>query len=532
MVTSASGNLNRYEMETLYEIARTLNSTLDLDEVLLLAMDRVIAVERADRGFLVLVNPETQQLEFRIARDARQQTIAKKAFKISMSTINEVVKTRQAITDAALFDPTVSMQNYGIYALMCAPLVVRDKCIGAVYVDLLSPMASFHPKQLDLLIAFCHQAAIAIDNARLFAQVNEDKQYMDNIFTSIASGVITINAAGIITTFNAAAGHILQLNPLSAIAQHYQNVLSQRPEVGLVELLRRAQQQSESARTPVGIAGAGLSPAPAIPTTHSVNCKIAGRDGPIYLNIAVSALRDPQGSYMGMALVIDDYTKQKRKEDEAQQIRHLFKRFVHPSVVEQLIQHPGAVKLGGELKEVSVIFADIRGYTRLCEHLPPEQAMHLLNTYMSIMVEQVLEEEGTITGFVGDQVMAIFNAPLPQRGHALHAIRALWKMRQAVLSYQKANPQGIPVSFGFGVNTGLAVVGNLGAEGRIQTYTAIGDTVNVASRLQANATENAILLSDQVYLQVYRYVQVSEPFPLDVKNRTTLPNVRRLLGLN
>jgi adenylate cyclase len=513
--SSASGNLNRYEMETLYEIARTLNSTLDLDEVLLLVMDRVIAVERADRGFLVLVNPQTQQLEFKIARDARQQTIAKKAFKISMSTINQVVNTRQAITDATLFDPTVSMQNYGIYALMCAPLVVREKCIGAVYVDLLSPLASFHPKQLDLLIAFCHQAAIAIDNARLFAQVNEDKQYMDNIFTSIASGVITINSAGVITTFNAAAGSILQLNPLRAIAQHYQNILSLRPEVGLVELLRRAQ-QSEPAR----------------PLSHSVTCKIPGRDGLIYLNIAVSALRDPQGGYMGMALVIDDYTRQKRKEDEARQIRHLFKRFVHPSVVEQLIQHPGAVNLGGELKEVSVIFADIRGYTRLCEHLPPEQAMHLLNTYMSIMVEQVLEEEGTITGFGGDQVMAIFNAPLPQRGHALHGIRALWKMRQAVMSYQKANPQGIPVSFGFGINTGVAVVGNLGAEGRIQTYTAIGDTVNVASRLQSNATENAIFLSDQVYLQVYRYVQVSDPFPLDVKNRTTLPNVRRLLGLN
>ncbi len=516
MATSTSGNLNRYELETLYEIARTLNSTLDLDEVLLLVMDRVIKVMRADRGFLVLVNPETKQLEFKIARDSRNQTIAKKAFKISMSTINRVVKTRQAITDATLFDPTVSMQNYGIYALMCTPLIVREKCIGAVYVDLLSPNASFHPKQLDLLIAFCHQAAIAIDNARLFAQVNEDKQYMDNIFTSIASGVITINAAGIITTFNAAAGTILQLNPLRAIEQHYQKVFCQRPEVGLTELLRNAQQQSGPARS----------------VSHAVTCKIPGREGLIYLNIAISALRDPQGAYMGMALVMDDYTKHKRKEDEAREIRHLFKRFVHPSVVEQLIQNPGAVKLGGELKEVTVIFADIRGYTRLCEHLPPEEAMHLLNTYMSVMVEKIWEEEGTITGFKGDEVMAIFNAPLDQRGHALHAIRAIWKMRQEVLSYQQAHPQGIPISFGFGINTGVAVVGNLGAEERIQNYTAIGDTVNVASRLQANATENAILLSDQVYLQVYRYVKVSDPFPLEVKNRTTLLNVRRLLGLN
>jgi len=515
MVTSSSGNLNRYELETLYEIARTLNSTLDLDKVLLLVMDRVIKVMRADRGFLMLVNPETNQLEFKIARNAHAQTIAKNAFKISMSSIHQVVKTRQAVTDADLFDPTVSMQGYGIYALMCAPLVVREKCIGAVYVDLLSPDSSFHPRQLDLLIAFCHQAAIAIDNARLFELVNESKQYMDNIFASIASGVITINAAGIITTFNVAAATILQVNPSLSVGQHYQQFFSQRSEVELLGPLHHARQRNETTQ----------------PVTHRIACKIPGRDGLTYLNITISALRDPQGTYIGTALVIDDYTEQKRKEDEAQEVRHLFKRFVHPSVVEQLMQNPKAVKLGGELKEVTVVFADIRGYTRLCEHLPPEQAMHLINIYMGMMVEKIWEEEGTITGFKGDEVMAIFNAPLPQRGHALHAIRAVWQMRQAVLSYQRTHPQGIPIAFGFGVNTGVAVVGNIGSEERIQNYTAICDTVNIAVRLQAGATENVILLSEQTYLHVYRYIQASEPFSLEVKNRTALSNVRRLQGL-
>jgi class 3 adenylate cyclase/PAS domain-containing protein len=515
MVTSSSGHLNRYELETLYEIARTLNSTLDLDEVLLLVMDRVIKVVRADRGFLMLVNPETNKPEFKIARNAHAQTIAKNAFKISMSSIQQVVKTRLAVTDTDLFDPTVSMQGYGIYALMCAPLIVREKCIGAVYIDLLSPNASFQPKQLDLLIAFCHQAAIAIDNARLFELVNEGKQYMDNIFASIANGVITINAAGIITTFNVAAATILKMNPLQAVGQHYQHCFSLRPEVELIELLHNAQQRNEA--TP--------------PASHKIACTIPGRNGQVYLNITISALRDPQGAYIGTALVIDDYTAQKRKEDEAQEVRHLFKRFVHPSVVEQLMQHPKAVKLGGELKEVTVVFADIRGYTRLCERLMPEQAMHLINIYMGMMVEIIWEEEGTITGFKGDEVMAIFNAPLPQRGHALHAIRAVWKMRQEVLSYQRAYPQGIPIAFGFGVNTGVAVVGNIGSEERIQNYTAIGDTVNIAARLQAGAAENSILLSEQTYLQVYRHIQASEPFPLEVKNRTTLPNVRRLQGL-
>ena len=104
--------------------------------------------------------------------------------------------------------------------------------------------------------------------------------------------------------------------------------------------------------------------------------------------------------------------------------------------------------------------------------------------------------------------MAMFNAPLPQKAHALKAVRATWNMRQAILDYQRSRPQETPLSFGFGVNTGLAVVGNLGSEERIQNYTAIGDAVNVANRLQSNAADNNILLNDSTYLQVYRHVDV------------------------
>ena len=192
---------------------------------------------------------------------------------------------------------------------------------------------------------------------------------------------------------------------------------------------------------------------------------------------------------IGLALVVDDRTELKRKETEAKEIRRLFTRYVHPRVVEQLIKNPQALKLGGETKEITVVFADIRGYTRLSENVTPEEAMNLLNAYLKLMVEKIWEEEGTITAFLGDALMAMFNAPLPQKAHALKAVRATWHMRQAILDYQRSRPQETPLSFGFGVNTGLAVVGNLGSEERIENYTAIGDAVNVANRLQSNAAE-------------------------------------------
>jgi class 3 adenylate cyclase len=232
-----------------------------------------------------------------------------------------------------------------------------------------------------------------------------------------------------------------------------------------------------------------------------------------------------------MALVITDQTELKRSKARAKEIRKIFEKYVHPKVVEELIENPQALKLGGETKEISVVFADIRGFTRLSERMSPEEVMNLLNRYHTIMCDAIWEEEGTLTSFQGDALMAIFNAPLLQKRHALHAVRAAWKMRIAVMEYQRSLPQEAHISFGIGVNTGLATVGNVGAPQRLQNYTAIGDVVNVASRLQSNAIDNNILLNDTTYAQVYRYVQVSPPFALPVKNKSLPLAARQLQGL-
>ena len=516
----------RNELETLYSIARVLNSTREFDEVLRLVMDQVISVVNAERGFLMLVNPATQVLEFIIARDKRMHTIDEKAFKISRSTVNRVVRTREPLlTDDAQIDAALKAQEsimaYGIRSIICAPLVVRDNCIGAVYVDSRINANLFGPRHLELLLAFCHQAAIAIDNARLFAdltktirKVNEDKQYMDNIFASIANGVITTDSSGIITTFNDAAARILRINPKSAVGRHYQEVFIDRPQVGLAELLQNARIYHEHGTM----------------VTNTVECVIPGA-GEMSLNLYVSALRDTQNALIGTALVIDDRTEIRRSEAQAKEIRRIFERYVHPKVVQQLIKDPLALNLGGETKEISVVFADIRGYTRLSERLAPEKMMNLLNSYLEIMVKEIWDEEGTLTAFIGDALMAIFNAPLPQEDHALRAVRAAWKMRVAVQKYQQDQPQEIPIAFGFGVNTGLGVVGNLGSQGRLQNYTAIGDAVNVAARLQQNTLDNNILLNHSTFLQVRQYVLASKLPPMHVKNKTASLDVWSLLGL-
>lgn len=519
----------REELETLYEIARVLNSTREFDEVLRLVMDRVIEFVNAERGFLILVNPETRVPEFTIARDKQAHTIPESAAtaQISWGTIRRVITTRVAeLADDAQVDNALKEQEsilaFGIRSIMCAPLIVRNNCIGAVYVDSRIEARLFGPKHRDLLLAFCNQAATAIDNARLFAdlnkairQVQEDKQYMENIFGSIANGVITTDAAGIITTFNAAAYNILSISPEKAMGRHYREVFRLLPpQIGLIQALDHAPAQQEFGTL----------------FNRAIDCEIPPR-GMVNLTLHATALRDNNNAPIGMALVVDDRTEIKRSEAQAREIRRIFERYVHPNVVQQLIQDPMALNLGGETKEISVIFADIRGYTSLSERLAPEEVMNLINRYLNIMCEAIWEEEGTLTAFQGDALMAIFNAPLPQKLHAVHAVRAAWKMRMAVLQYQHAHPQDMPISFGFGVNTGLATVGNLGSSNRLQNYTAIGDVVNVASRLQNNVSDNNILVNDTTYMQVYRYVQTGQPFQISVKNKSAPLTVRYLLGI-
>ncbi|HEY3993676.1 MAG TPA: GAF domain-containing protein, partial [Ktedonobacteraceae bacterium] len=418
----------RNELETLYEIARMLNSTLEFDEVLRLVMDQVIEVVNAERGFLVLLDPATGDLRFEIARDKKARSIDSSAFnfQISRSTVERVVRTRQLIMtshDAQVeLSDAESVLMHGIRSIMCAPLIVRDTCIGAVYVDSRIVAGLFLPKQGDLLMAFCRQAAIAIDNARLFADLNlalhkveEDKQYMDNIFASIANGVITTDSAGTITKFNEAAGFILNINPLAVVGRSYQEIFNTRPQVGLSDLLQSAFRQHEHGTI----------------VPHFVDCEIPGR-GPVNLSLHASSLRDVQGNYIGMALVVDDQTDLRAARAKAEEIRRIFGRFVNPNVVKRLIEDPRALHLGGEVKEITVISADVRGFTSLSERLPSAEVMNLLNTYLDIMVKEIWEENGTITGFWGDELLAVFNAPLDQEDHTLRAVRAAWRMRMAV----------------------------------------------------------------------------------------------------
>jgi class 3 adenylate cyclase len=227
---------------------------------------------------------------------------------------------------------------------------------------------------------------------------------------------------------------------------------------------------------------------------------------------------------MTVALVIDDLTEKKRLEAQ----RSMFKRMVSPAVIDYL--DPEKMQLGGTQAMITTLFADIRGFTKFSERRSPEELVNILNRYLSDTVQVVLDQEGTIDKFMGDAIMAWFNHPIPQSDHALRAVRAAIHMRQAIHNLHNQLDPEFHLSFGVGIHFGEAVMGLIGTETRMD-YTAIGDSVNTAKRIQENTAANQILISASAYEHVRDHIQVKDSDPIYAKGKEKPVQVFEVMDL-
>jgi adenylate cyclase len=184
-------------------------------------------------------------------------------------------------------------------------------------------------------------------------------------------------------------------------------------------------------------------------------------------------------------------------------VKDLFGRYVSPQVADQILDlaDDGRLKLGGEQREATVLFADIRGFTGLSEKMAPVDIVNMLNTYLSIVIEKILKNGGMINKFAGDSIMAVWNTPQAQEGHAVLAARAALETQEAITVLQAADASLPKVQFGIGINTGQVVAGNVGSSGRTE-YTVIGDAVNLASRICGATPGAEVWIGPETYRQL------------------------------
>jgi len=174
-----------------------------------------------------------------------------------------------------------------------------------------------------------------------------------------------------------------------------------------------------------------------------------------------------------------------REQQQTALLKQTFGRYVSPQILDHILAHPEKVRLGGERRDLTILFSDIRGFTSISEAAEPEEVVEMLNEYLTRMVEILLKHGGTLDKFIGDAVMGFWNAPANDPDHARHAVACAVEMIEetARLRERWEREGKAAIRIGIGVNTGEAVAGNIGAE-QVFGYTVIGDAVNLASRLE------------------------------------------------
>ncbi len=249
------------------------------------------------------------------------------------------------------------------------------------------------------------------------------------------------------------------------------------------------------------------------------------RDGTLFVaEQTITPMTDDDGEIKHFVSVLKDMTERRELANQ----RHLFERMVSPGVIEQL--DPDSLRLGGTTATITTLFADIRDFTTFSENQTPEQLVSTLNRYLGAMAEAVLDQQGTIDKFLGDAIMAWFNAPIPQADHTLRAVKAALAIRAAMEALYQDLPKESHLAVGVGIHSGDAVLGMIGTDRRME-YTAISDSVNIAKRLQENAAPNQIIISRDTYEAVSDAVAVNALEPIRVKGKRDPLEVFEVIGL-
>ena len=476
------------ELKQLRELVTTasiVNSSLDTSEVLNEVMDTVVRITGAERGYIALVNPQSGAMEYPVRRGIDREQLEGDLV-VSTSIVNEVLVTGEGvITENASkdnrFQGHQSVIGFQLRSILAVPLKVQETVIGVVYCDNRIIDGLFKASDLNLIRAFASQAAVAIENARLYealqaqvAEMTASRDLLTSIFSSIGSGVITINREDTVTDCNPAAEAVIGRNRDAIIGYHIAENMMGVGEEFYAGLVRVREQGT--------------------PEHMEVEPTLNGSKH--HWNITMSPLRDSEGISQGVAIVLDDQTEAHRRQEQLGIVSNYMKLKL------ENIQDAAALDVGGQEREISMLHSDVRGFTTFSEQLEPERLMEIINAYISLSSDAINLYEGVVDKYMGDAVTGLFNTPFnPQDDHALRAVRAAMSMKYDLLALHEVLPEEQRLFYGIGVHTGMCVLGNIGGAER-KEYGALGDAPDLAKLLQENAERGEVLISQATYDRV------------------------------
>ena len=535
--------------EALLEATRSLSSSsLNLEETLKKVMNEAKKLMNADRSTLWLLDENQEKLWAKIPLS--DGSFKELRIPVGQGYVGKVAQSGQPLNisfdlynhpDSETAKETDKETSYRTCSLLCMPIFNTDgELIGvtqlvnkkksgefARYNPANWPdapecwRASFNHSDQDFMQAFNIQAGVALQNAKLFetvkqqyAQIQQQEQMQRDILRSLTNGVLSTNAAGEIIAVNPSAERLLGISE--------QDSLEGRSILEVIKL----KEGDFSAYLKGALAARNQKARQQYYPDQTLLSETGEDSNTVHLSINSIADTSDASNVYGALVVMDDISDEKR-------LKNTMYRYMTQELAEQLLAS-GDAKLGGDRKEVSVLFSDIRGYTNLVENMEAEAVVSMLNQYFDSMVEPIFQHKGTLDKYMGDAIMAVFGSPVPLADHAWRAVQTALNMRSSLIEFnerRRAN-QHQPISIGIGIHSGTAISGNIGHYRRME-FTVIGDDVNLGSRLEGTTKRYGcdIVISSHTYQPCQESIWVRELDTVRVKGKNKPVSLYELVGL-
>jgi len=526
----------KQELEFL-DIVSQVSSELELGPLLERIIGTVTKMLNAERSTLFINDEKTNELYTEVAEGVGKTVIR---FPNHLGIAGTVFTSGQALNIPHAyadlrFNPGVDRSTgYFTRSMLCTPVINKEgRRIGVCQV-LNKRDGPFTDEDQKRLAAFTSQISMAIENAKLFNDVQNEKNYSQGMLSSMSNGVITVDENGKIVTCNPAGLNILKIGKLKEVLGQKIKDLFTGSNVWLVEKIQGDESQDEEDED-----DEDEPKKKGEETFMDVELEFGGET--VSANISVLPLLGVENESLGSLIMIEDISSEKR-------MKSTMSRYMDPGLADKLLDESEDDIMGGKESVGTVLFSDVRSFTTLTESLGATGTVSLLNEYFTVMVDCITGEGGMLDKFIGDAIMAIFGTPFAHDDDPDRGVRAAIKMMEDlyILNDARIKAGQLAIDHGMGVNTGMIVSGNIGSPKRMD-YTVIGDGVNLAARLESACKQYGvrIIISEYTFESLkatYRTREIdkvivkgkTQPVSifevLDYHNKDTFPNMIEVLG--